>query len=89
MDVQDMENVKNVLRAMKSLLLLFKEIGISKQNIRRIYLKTETSESLPVFTQLTKEEVELAKEVLQEREWVIKITKKFHLVCLSQKSNQL
>ncbi len=59
----NLDVVKNVLRAMKELLILFKELGLSKNNIRRIYLKTEKSESLPVFTHLSEEEIQLAKEM--------------------------
>ena len=54
---ENLDIVKNVLRVVKELLILFKELGLSKTNIRRIYLKTEKSESLPVFTQLSEEEI--------------------------------
>ena len=54
---ENLDIVKNILRVVKELLILFKELGLSKTNIRRIYLKTEKSESLPVFTQLSEEEI--------------------------------
>ena len=44
------ECVKNVVKAVRELLILFRELDLTKKNIRRIYLKTEKSESLPVFT---------------------------------------
>lgn len=64
--ISHLDNVKNIIKGVKGIVILFKELGLKKSNIRRIYLKTEKSESLPIYTQLSEEELQLAREILRE-----------------------
>ncbi len=65
-DMTHIENLKNVLISIKDMILLLHEFGLKKMHIRRIYVKLESSESLPIYSFLNKEEVELARQILEE-----------------------
>ncbi len=61
LEIDDVANLKNVLFGIRNFLNLIKEMGLVNANVRRIYLKTEKSESLPIYTFLTKNERLLAR----------------------------
>ena len=50
---KDIEILNNILNGIKNALKLFKQLDLEKDNLRRIYVKTEKSESLPIYTHLT------------------------------------
>lgn len=61
--MNDIEILKNSLVGVKKFLSLLKQFSLSTENIRRIYIKLDKSESLPIFTHLTKEEISILREI--------------------------
>lgn len=62
----DLDNLKNVLFAIKNVFLLFKEYGVKKNNFRRIFLKGESTESLPIYSYLSPEEKKIARLLINK-----------------------
>ena len=61
--MNDIEILKNSLTGVKKFIHLLKEFDLTTENIRRIHLKLDKSESLPVFTNLTQEEIKILREI--------------------------
>lgn len=63
---KDLDNLKNVLFGIKNVFGLFKEYGVSKNNFRRIFLKGESTESLPIYSYLSPEEKRVARLISKQ-----------------------
>ena len=61
--MNDIEILKNSLTGVKKFIHFLKEFDLTTENIRRIHLKLDKSESLPVFTNLTQEEIKILREI--------------------------
>lgn len=66
--MSDIDVLKNALCAFKEIVRVFKELDLSLKNIRRVVIKAEQSESLPVYTFLTDEEKTLLKQALKRKD---------------------
>ena len=64
----DIDVLKNALSAFKEIVRVFKGLGLSLKNIRRVVIRAEQSESLPVYSYLTDEEKQVLKKVVNRKE---------------------
>ena len=66
--MSDIDILKNALSAFKEVVRVFKQLDLSLKNIRRVVIRAEQSESLPVYTYLTEEEKSLLGKALKRKE---------------------
>ena len=63
---QESKATENVISSIKSLLKILETRGLDISGVRRLALKSESTESLPIYSYLSKEEKEILKEALAE-----------------------
>lgn len=66
--MSDIDVLKNAVAAFKEIVRVFKQLDLSVSNIRRIVVRGEQSESLPVYSYLTEEEKKMLKQSLKRKE---------------------
>lgn len=66
--MSDMDVLKNALTAFKEIVRVFKQLDLGLENIRRVVIRAEQSESLPVYSYLTDEEKKMLKQALNRKE---------------------
>lgn len=64
----DIEVLKNALCAFKSIVRAFKDLGLGLKNIRRVVIRAEQSESLPVYSFLSDEERKIMRGLIKGKE---------------------
>ena len=65
-DMKELDILKNCLSCFKQLVTTLKQYGLTLKNIRRVFIKGEKTQSLPVYSYLTDEEKEIARAILNE-----------------------
>ena len=65
-DMKDLDILRNCLSCFKQLVTTLKQYGLTLKNIRRVFVKGEKTQSLPVYSYLTDEEKEIARAILNE-----------------------
>lgn len=67
-NMSDIDVLKNALCAFKEIVRALKPLGLSLKNVRRVVIRAEQSESLPVYSYLTEEERQVLRKVVGRQE---------------------